>query len=151
MLGPGSKGWGFKSEFSQTLLLDWEKNHLLDAKTKCLVFLVTERTSLVFQIGGQQGLSDGRTKSCMLVSSFYNETDIKATAVCNPPKHPWKHHALYIHNLKQNEAKSAHAESTQSMYLWWSLCTLYLLACQVKAIVGDSGLCCCVCVTSFQC
>ena len=28
------------------------------------------------------------------------------------------------------------------MYLWWSLCTLYLLACQVRVIVGDTGLCC---------
>ena len=37
-----------------------------------------------------------------------------------------------------------------SMYLWWSLCTLYLLACLVKGTVVDSGLCCCVCVTSFQ-
>ena len=29
----------------------------------------------------------------------------------------------------------------QRMYLWWSLCTLYLLACQVRVTVGDSGLC----------
>ena len=29
----------------------------------------------------------------------------------------------------------------------WSLCTLYLLACQVRVTVG---LCCCVCVTSFR-
>ena len=36
------------------------------------------------------------------------------------------------------------------MYLWWSLCTLYLLACQVRATVGDSGLCCCVSLTSFE-
>ena len=35
------------------------------------------------------------------------------------------------------------------MYLWWSLCTLYLHACQVKLIVGNSGLCYCVCVMSF--
>ena len=33
--------------------------------------------------------------------------------------------------------------------LWWSLCTLYLLACQVRVTVGHSGLCC-VCVTSFK-
>ena len=63
-------------------------SHLLDAKTRCLVFLVTERTSLAFQIGGQQGLSDGRTKSGMTVSSLYNETDNKATTVCDPPRHP---------------------------------------------------------------
>ena len=26
-----------------------------------------------------------------------------------------------------------------------------LLACQVRVTVGDSGLCCCVCVTAFDC
>ena len=35
------------------------------------------------------------------------------------------------------------------MYLWWSLCTLYLFACQVKVTAGDSDLCC-VCLTSFE-
>ena len=32
---------------------------------------------------------------------------------------------------------------------WWSLCTLYLHACQVRVTVGDSGLCCCTLVTYF--
>ena len=32
------------------------------------------------------------------------------------------------------------------IYLWWSLCTLCLLACQVRVTVGGSGFCCCVCV-----
>ena len=37
------------------------------------------------------------------------------------------------------------------MYLWWSLCTLYLHACKaVRVTVGDSGVCCCTCVTSFE-
>ena len=36
------------------------------------------------------------------------------------------------------------------MYFWWSLCTLYLHACQVRVAVGDSGLCCCSCVTYFK-
>ena len=36
------------------------------------------------------------------------------------------------------------------MYLWWSLCTLYLHACQVRVTVGDSGLCCCACDTYFE-
>ena len=31
-----------------------------------------------------------------------------------------------------------------------SLCTLYLLAYYVRATASDSGLCCCVCVTSFE-
>ena len=35
-------------------------------------------------------------------------------------------------------------------HLWWSLCSLYLLACHVRVNVGNSGLCCCVCVTCFQ-
>ena len=37
----------------------------------------------------------------------------------------------------------------QRMYLWWSLCTLYLHACQVRVTAGDSGLCCCV--MYFEC
>ena len=37
------------------------------------------------------------------------------------------------------------------MCLWWSLCTLCLLACQVRGTVGDSGFCWCFCVTSFRC
>ena len=36
------------------------------------------------------------------------------------------------------------------MYFWWSLCILYLHACQVRVTVGHSGLCCWVCMTSFE-
>ena len=36
------------------------------------------------------------------------------------------------------------------MYLWWSLCPLYFLAYQLRVTVGDSDLCCCVCVTSIE-
>ena len=35
------------------------------------------------------------------------------------------------------------------MYLWWSLRTLYLLACQMRVTVGNSHFCC-VCVASFK-
>ena len=28
--------------------------------------------------------------------------------------------------------------TNQRMYLWWSLCTLYLHACQMRVTVGDS-------------
>ena len=38
-----------------------------------------------------------------------------------------------------------------SMYRWWSLCTFYLQACQKRAAVGNSGLCCCTSVTYFKC
>ena len=37
------------------------------------------------------------------------------------------------------------------MYLWWSSCTLYLHACQVRITTGISGLWCCICVTYFEC
>ena len=32
----------------------------------------------------------------------------------------------------------------------WSLCTVYLLACQVRITVGESGLCCCGKCDVFQ-
>ena len=40
---------------------------------------------------------------------------------------------------------------TLRRYLWYNLytCTLYLLACPVRVIVGDSGLCCCIHITFF--
>ena len=34
---------------------------------------------------------------------------------------------------------------------WWSLCTLYLHARQVRVTAGDSRLCCCTCVAYFKC
>ena len=37
------------------------------------------------------------------------------------------------------------------MYLWWSLCTLYLHACRVIVTVGNSDLCCCTCIMYFEC
>ena len=52
-----------------------------------------------------------------------------------------KQNDLIVTNLKQNEA--------QKIYLWWSLCTLYLHACQVRVTVGNSGLCCCTCVNAY--
>ena len=48
-------------------------------------------------------------------------------------------------DLKQNEAWGACVEFLmQFIYLWWSLCTFYLVACQVRVTVGSSGLCCCI-------
>ena len=36
------------------------------------------------------------------------------------------------------------------MYRWWKLCTLYLHECHMSVPVGDPGLCCYTCVTSFE-
>ena len=47
-------------------------------------------------------------------------------------------------------SKSIKKTSMLRMYLWWSLYTLYLLACQMRVTVDDSGLCCCVCVMSLE-
>ena len=44
---------------------------------------------------------------------------------------------------------SPRCEQTQNKTLI-DCCTLYLRACQLRVTVGDSGLCCCVCVTSFE-
>jgi len=41
----------------------------------------------------------------------------------------------YVTQLQQQRP-----ESPERMYLWWSLCTLYLNACQVRVTVGDAGL-----------
>ena len=49
---------------------------------------------------------------------------------------------LYIFLKKKKKQKG--------VYLWWSLCTLYLHAYLVTVTVADSGLCCCTCATSFE-
>ena len=40
--------------------------------------------------------------------------------------------------------------TSEFMYLWCSLCALHLLSCQVRVTVGNSGLCCFVCVMPFK-
>ena len=41
-------------------------------------------------------------------------------------------------------------QEKKKKYLWGSLCTLYLHTYQVRATVGDSGLCCCTPVMSYE-
>ena len=43
------------------------------------------------------------------------------------------------------QVNSSQVNKVQRMYLRWSLCTLYLLACQAWVTVGDMGLCCYLC------
>ena len=54
---------------------------------------------------------------------------------------------LFLHGGGDDDVHDVY----QKVYLWWSLCTLYLHACQVQVTLGDSGLCCCNCMTSFEC
>ena len=51
--------------------------------------------------------------------------------------HTWHVSKYKVHKLHQNVPLV-------------ELCTLYLPTCQLRVTVGDSGLCCCVCVTSFK-
>ena len=55
-------------------------------------------------------------------------------------------HSAYQRNALPLGQTGSHLK----MYLWWSLCTFYLHACQVRVTVGESGLCCFTCVTSFE-
>ena len=53
--------------------------------------------------------------------------------------------AIYTQSQKHNH-KSLQTNKIYCnlrMYFWWSLYTLYFLACLMKVTVGDSGLCCC--------
>ena len=52
-------------------------------------------------------------------------------------------------NLTVNVYYCEETGNKERMYLWWSLCTLCLLACQVRVTVGDSGFCWCIFVTYF--
>ena len=58
--------------------------------------------------------------------------------------------SLVLKKKKGFEVLRFEFEVLPLMYLWWSLCTFYLHAHQVRVTVGDSGLCCCACVTSFK-
>ena len=49
----------------------------------------------------------------------------------------------------RNTSFSRKSSKELRMYLWRSLCTWYLHACQVRVTVGYSGLCC-TCLTSFE-
>ena len=40
--------------------------------------------------------------------------------------------------------------TNEKMHLWWSLHTMYWLACQVTVAIGISGICCGIHVTSFK-
>ena len=72
-------------------------------------------------------------------------------------------HSKYITHVQQQRHESSTVTLTwgackykvhklhQRYILWWSLCTLYLPARQVRFTIGDSGLCCCTCVTYFEC
>ena len=69
----------------------------------------------------------------------------------------WMNENLYIaHNklphktLRVHEVENTPGRIYVRMYLWWSACTSYLLACHVRVIVGDSSLCCCLGVACCQ-
>ena len=55
-------------------------------------------------------------------------------------------HQLTPHHSSQNGTTAKRKRSERTVECsrtcpWWSLCTSYLLACQVRVTVGDAGLC----------
>ena len=68
-------------------------------------------------------------------------------------RHAYKYkvHKLYQRYILKMRMYLISSRIFLRMYLWWRLYTLYLHACQVRVTVGDSGLCCCICVTYFEC
>ena len=54
----------------------------------------------------------------------------------------WKRSTTFLGRTRDGHRQSDEHWNILRMYLWWSLCTLFLLACQVRVAVGDSGLCC---------
>ena len=65
-----------------------------------------------------------------------------AEARCNKSLRPWKPEGSLGRTAQDGHLDSHTApELCVRMYLWWSLCTLYLQACQVRVTIGDSGLC----------
>ena len=56
-------------------------------------------------------------------------------------------HLICKSETERGPERSCKINTQGRMYLWWSLRTLYLDACQVRVTVGDSGLCCWICVT----
>ena len=61
----------------------------------------------------------------------------------------WTLTVLVIIKQVSGHCLSDHKEG-QDVTLVEFLYTLYVLTCLVIVTVGDSGLCCCVCVTSFK-
>ena len=61
----------------------------------------------------------------------------------------WHASKRSVHKVRQRYILCKYkVHNLHQMYLWWSVCTLRLLACQVS-YVGDLGLCC-VCVAVFR-
>ena len=50
-----------------------------------------------------------------------------------------------------NASKYKVHKPRKRMYIWWSSCPTYSLACQVRVTLGYSRICCCICLTSFEC
>ena len=95
---------------------------------------------------------------CILLESLYPEWyRIYSSELCLAPdtrirpvfrftRWRWKD----IRARKHETARYNTAKFKDVSFLSVSWCTLYLHACQVRVAIGDSGLCCCVRVTSFE-
>ena len=85
---------------------------------------------------------------------IHTHTHAQARTRTHARTHTHTHCACTHGHIKRVNARYVNStrgtSSVLRMYLWWSLCTKYLHACQVRVTVGDSDLCCCTCVTYFE-
>ena len=112
-----------------------------------------------------QNVSHGRMRDSQNVSHGENERLTECV-----PWGEWETHRMCPMRRMRDSQNVSHGETEthrmcpmgrardcalRSKSCHWilvELCTLYLLTCQVRVTVGDSGLCCCyVCVASFEC
>ena len=75
-------------------------------------------------------------RACIFQLEIRNTCTITRTwvAYCNSPD-------IRVNTRYINSIRGTPSWHILRMYLWWSLCTLYLHACQVRVTVGESGLC----------
>ena len=105
----------------------------------------SQTANFVLKESSVQKRNDTLERSFVFSLRGWDDDDLKTTTTTTKRKRKRK---------KQTTTKRKRKKEIplylQRTYLWWTLCTLYLLACQVRVTVSDSGLYCSVCVTFFE-
>ena len=95
--------------------------------------------------------SPGVRKHCQIIFACYlRKSSIHSRLTKNYARSWIKTGHASLMLVQNRVLRSVHEASFLRTYLWWSSCTLYLLACQMRVTVRDSGVCCCVHLTSLE-
>ena len=101
----------------------------------------------------QSGLATTTTKN--LVPSFLPRKTWMIESYCKLPERTHLEHVVWniavLCILSLHSFSSCTYDRFSSMYLWWSFCIAYLLACQVRVTVADSGDVSGAVISSFVC